>query len=80
MPRQLFESFQSSLKEYYNTEILSDAVISCEGQEFKVHRLILSIHSQYFAKELNGPWKEASDKKIEIRDFDAGVVEYAMGG
>ncbi|KAH6953968.1 BTB/POZ protein [Ilyonectria sp. MPI-CAGE-AT-0026] len=92
MPRRLFESFQSSLKEYvrsrrltaspnnwvtryYNTEILSDAVISCEGQEFKVHRLILSIHSQYFTKELNGPCKEASDKKIEIGDFDAGVVE-----
>ncbi|KAK5991640.1 Speckle-type POZ-like-like protein [Cladobotryum mycophilum] len=75
MAPQVFEGFLSSLKDYYNTDILSDAIVACDGQAFKVHRVILSAHSQYFAKQLNGNWKESSEGKIEIEDFDASVVE-----
>ncbi|KAI8668585.1 hypothetical protein NCS57_00670100 [Fusarium keratoplasticum] len=75
MAPQELERFLSSLKDYYNTDTLSDAVVVCNGQEFKVHRVILSAHSKYFATALNGNWKESSEKKIEIKDFDASVVE-----
>ncbi|KAM6513557.1 hypothetical protein FALCPG4_015951 [Fusarium falciforme] len=75
MAPQAVETFLSSLEDCYNTNTFSDAVVACDGQEFKVHRMILSAHSKYFAKELNGNWKESSEKKIDIKDFDASVVE-----
>ncbi|GKU15375.1 unnamed protein product [Fusarium langsethiae] len=76
-PPQTFEteSFDTSLKNYFKNDALSDAVIRCEGSEFKVHRLILSCHSEYFAKQLEGPWKESSERAIDIKDFDPTVVE-----
>ncbi|KAI8648938.1 BTB domain-containing protein [Fusarium sp. Ph1] len=70
-----FERFLLSLKDYYNAAALSDAAVVCDDQEFKVHRVILSAHSKYFATELNGSWKESAEKKIEIKDFDVSVVE-----
>lgn len=32
-------------------------MIRCEGKDFAVHKLVLFSHSQYFAKQLDGPWK-----------------------
>ncbi|KAH7117389.1 BTB/POZ protein [Dactylonectria macrodidyma] len=75
MAPQPFEGFHSSLKNYFNHDTLSDAVVCYNGQEFKVHRLILSAHSKCFTKQLDGPWKESSEKVIKIEDFDASVVE-----
>ncbi|OBS22615.1 hypothetical protein FPOA_08951 [Fusarium poae] len=69
------DQFLVSLKEYYNTSDLSDAVITCEDKVFKIHRIVLSAHSKYFAKQLNGNWKETSERKVEIKDFDPSVVE-----
>ncbi|OBS15072.1 hypothetical protein FPOA_14087 [Fusarium poae] len=69
------EEFLSSLKEYYNKDALSDVTITCDGQEFKAHRVIMSAHSKCFAKALNGDWKESSERQIDIKDFDASVVE-----
>ncbi|KAF4333628.1 n-carbamoyl-l-amino acid hydrolase [Fusarium beomiforme] len=69
------EVFLTSLKEYFNTDTLSDVTITCDGQEFKAHRIILSTHSKCFAKALNGDWKESTEKRIDIKDFDPSVVE-----
>ncbi|KIL88490.1 hypothetical protein FAVG1_08571 [Fusarium avenaceum] len=76
-PPQPFETerFNTSLKNYFNNDNLSDAIVRCEGSEFKVHRLILSCHSEYFAKQLEGPWKESLERAIDITDFDPTVVE-----
>ncbi|KAM0420461.1 hypothetical protein ACHAPT_011753 [Fusarium lateritium] len=70
MESKPFETFKSSLKDYFNQDVLSDLDVTCDGQIFKVHQLILCAHSKYFAKQLNGPWKV-----IKIEDFDIGVVE-----
>ncbi|KAG4261608.1 hypothetical protein FPRO03_11625 [Fusarium proliferatum] len=67
------EAFGTSL--YYNNKCLSDVVIRCEGQELTVHSLVLFCHSDYFKRQLTGPWKESKDKIIEITDFDKDVVE-----
>ncbi|KAF9776116.1 hypothetical protein IL306_005749, partial [Fusarium sp. DS 682] len=91
MAPQGVEAFLTSLKEYYNTDALSDVTVACDGQEFKAHRIILSTHSKCFAKALNGDWKvghipvvenapligfkESSERKIDIKDFDPSVVE-----
>ncbi|KAI3583836.1 BTB/POZ protein [Fusarium oxysporum f. sp. albedinis] len=75
MAPQGVEGFLSSLKEYYNTDALSDVTVTCDGQVFKAHRIILSAHSKCFAKALSGNWKESSDGNIDIKDFDPGVVD-----
>ncbi|SCV36009.1 uncharacterized protein FFB14_05854 [Fusarium fujikuroi] len=75
MAPQGVDEFLSSLKEYHNSETLSDVIVTCDGQEFKAHRVILSAHSKCFAKALNGEWKESSERKIEIKDFDPSIVE-----
>ncbi|KAF5710938.1 kelch 8 [Fusarium mundagurra] len=69
------EAFGTSLQEYYNNKCLSDVVIRCQGQEFAAHSLVLFCHSDYFKKQLTGPWKESENKTIEIKDFGANIVE-----
>ncbi|KAF4499120.1 ARM REPEAT PROTEIN INTERACTING WITH ABF2 [Fusarium agapanthi] len=69
------EAFGASLQGYYNSKCLSDAVIRCDGQEFAVHILVLFCHSDYFKRQLTGPWKESEDKTIESKDFDINIVE-----
>ncbi|KAH8656436.1 BTB/POZ domain-containing protein [Ilyonectria robusta] len=63
----------NTVASYYNTGALSDVVVACDDQEFKVHGVILSAHSKYFATALNGNWKLRKEDRIE--DFDASVVE-----
>ncbi|KAF5712000.1 n-carbamoyl-l-amino acid hydrolase [Fusarium mundagurra] len=75
MAPQGVEEFLKSLGEYHNSDALSDVIVVCDGQEFKAHRVILSAHSKFFAKALNGNWKESSERKIDIKDFDPSIVE-----
>ncbi|KAL5586700.1 hypothetical protein FOBRF1_016570 [Fusarium oxysporum] len=70
-----YEEFGASLKNYFNNTTLSDATIRCEGRYFSVHSLILFCHSEYFRKQLDGPWKESSERVIDILDFDPPIVE-----
>ncbi|KAF5615980.1 ARM repeat protein [Fusarium sp. NRRL 25303] len=69
------EEFGACLKKYFNNTSLSDAVIKCGGRSFAVHSLVLFCHSEYFKKQLDGPWKESSERVIEIMDFDPAVVK-----
>ncbi|KAL9566570.1 hypothetical protein ACKAV7_009485 [Fusarium commune] len=75
MAPQGVEGFLASLKEYYNTDALSDVTVTCDGQVFKAHRIILSAHSKCLAKALNGSWKESSEGNIDIKDFEPNVVD-----
>jgi speckle-type POZ protein len=67
--------FGPCLEKYFNNKSLSDAVIRCQGREFAIHRLALCSHSEYFAKQLDGPWKESCERATEIVDFDVRIVE-----
>ncbi|KAI1049891.1 hypothetical protein LB506_001898 [Fusarium annulatum] len=78
MAPQGVEGFLASLKEYYNTDYLSDITVTCEGHVFKAHRIILSAHSKCFAKMLNGNWKESSEGNVEIKDFDPEESEHGV--
>ncbi|KAM0193451.1 hypothetical protein ACHAPI_007772 [Fusarium lateritium] len=68
-------SFLAKLTSYSNNESFSDVVIRYEGTEFKAHSVILSCHSEYFAKQLAGSWKESIERVIDITDFDRSVIE-----
>jgi len=57
MAKKPLESLHTSLKEYFNVETFSDATVTCKGRAFKVHRLILSAQSDFFAKVFTGDWK-----------------------
>ncbi|CEI62036.1 unnamed protein product [Fusarium venenatum] len=67
--------FGPCLKNYLNNISFSDAVIRCGNREFAIHRIVLCCHSEYFAKQLDGPWKESYERAIEIVDFDVSLVE-----
>ena len=45
---EVHETFEEKLKELYCSEQFWDVKIMVEGQEYKCHRLILSVHSEYF--------------------------------
>jgi hypothetical protein len=33
--------------------------VGVAGTEYKIHKTLLSEHSEYFKRALNGPWKES---------------------
>jgi len=57
-----FSSFSSSK--------YSDLVIRCEGQDFKVHKVVVCGQSDYFASICDGEWKV----RIEMGYFGSELV------
>ncbi|GAB1736537.1 hypothetical protein NU219Hw_g7684t1 [Hortaea werneckii] len=61
----------------------SDFTIICEGKEYQVHRLVLTLHSPVLAKAVNGGFKEAKDNRMDLSvDTNACVealVNYLYG-
>jgi DNA-directed RNA polymerase subunit RPC12/RpoP len=74
MAKTPVESLHTSLKEYFNVETFSDATVTCKGRAFKVHRLILSAQSDFFAKVFTGDWKSVS-RQIELEEVEVAAVE-----
>ncbi|QPC62732.1 hypothetical protein HYE67_004963 [Fusarium culmorum] len=72
---QGLDDFLLSLERHYISGEFADAVINCKGQVFNIHRVVLSAHSNYFAKALGGNWKESIERKIEIQNFDPIIVQ-----
>ncbi|KAI8633609.1 BTB/POZ protein [Xylariaceae sp. FL1651] len=76
MDQKTDNSLYASLRKYFDNDVFSDATIRCGEQEFKVHALILSAQSEFFAKSFSGPWKESQGgKQINLEDVDVSVVE-----
>lgn len=38
--------------------------------QYSVHPSLLTYHSEYFRRALNGSWKEAEDRIIKLDDVD----------
>ncbi|KAI0550687.1 BTB/POZ protein [Xylaria curta] len=70
------KAFCATLKQFFNNERLADATIRCGSQEFKVHAIVLSTHSEFFYKAFCGQWKESKDgKTINLEEVEVDVVK-----
>lgn len=45
---------------FFNNERLADVTIRCGDHEFKVHAVLLSVHSDFFDKAFCGQWKASN--------------------
>ncbi|KAI0450336.1 hypothetical protein F5B21DRAFT_508284 [Xylaria acuta] len=69
------DAFCVVLKRFFNNEHLTDATIRCGNQEFKVHAVVFSVHSDFFYKAFCGQWKEGGDGKIiKLDEVEVDVV------
>ncbi|KAK7177377.1 BTB/POZ domain-containing protein, partial [Paraphaeosphaeria sporulosa] len=59
---------------YFNSPSLSDGVIQCEEEQFKIHKLVLCAQSKFFSTAFNGEWKESAEGVVHLKD-DVRVVE-----
>ncbi|KAI0545865.1 BTB/POZ domain-containing protein [Xylaria curta] len=70
------KAFCAALKEHWEAEKMTDAIIHCDGQDFKVHALVLSLQSEFFAKAFNGAWKESKGmKEVSLEEVEVDVVK-----
>ncbi|KAF2831486.1 hypothetical protein CC86DRAFT_366840 [Ophiobolus disseminans] len=45
---------------------------------YHVHKALLTHHSEYFQKSLNGPWKEGTEQKVTLTDIEALTFEIIL--
>ncbi|KAH7389568.1 hypothetical protein DE146DRAFT_700989 [Phaeosphaeria sp. MPI-PUGE-AT-0046c] len=50
-------------------------LVGTEPVKFQVHTNLLTHHSEYFRKALNGPWKEATERVVSIMDIEPCTCE-----
>jgi hypothetical protein len=48
-----------------------------ELKRYQLFKTMLTQHSEYFRKALQGPWKEAEEKLIKLDDVDEEVCKSA---
>ncbi|KAF2169001.1 hypothetical protein M409DRAFT_21012 [Zasmidium cellare ATCC 36951] len=53
----------------------SDYTIACCGSEFQVHKQVVSLHSEYFARVFKSQYKESSTNRIDLVEDPKAAVE-----
>jgi hypothetical protein len=48
-----------------------------DPEKYYVHRALLVHHSEYFRKALQGPWREAEEGVVRLKDVDYKACKYA---
>ncbi|KAI1141088.1 hypothetical protein F5Y05DRAFT_423901 [Hypoxylon sp. FL0543] len=71
-------SLQEENRELLETDFMKDAVVECGDRVWKVHKLILLTRSEWFKKALCGPFKEAQENKVVIREQDPKHVNWVI--
>jgi hypothetical protein len=49
--------------------------VGAAGTEYKIHKALLSEHSEYFKRALNGPWKESQEGVVRLEDISCGICK-----
>ena len=63
------------LGEMLNQNDFTDFVIKVEGKEYRAHRLILAIHSDYFHGLFSSGMKEVSEGFVELKGISMEVFD-----
>lgn len=54
------------LNRFRETDQLCDAILTCQGESFPIHRAILAAHSEYFRALFTNGMKSSHCKEIQI--------------
>ncbi|KAK2739466.1 hypothetical protein FQN55_009431 [Onygenales sp. PD_40] len=63
------------LKRHFDSSKFADLTIKTSEKEFKVHKIVLSCQSEYFARMLGGEWKETVNNLVILEEEDPKVIE-----
>jgi hypothetical protein len=60
---------------YFKDGKFSDFTFLCDGKEYHVHRCFIAPQSRYFERAFTGMFREGAERKIELKEDQAGMVE-----
>ncbi|KAE8374930.1 hypothetical protein BDV26DRAFT_295532 [Aspergillus bertholletiae] len=70
-----FADLQPILQSLLESGKYSDLTISCEGQNFEVHRAIVCSQSPFFKAAVRGGFKETSSSQVELPDDKLATIQ-----
>ncbi|KAK4550259.1 hypothetical protein LTR36_003226 [Oleoguttula mirabilis] len=73
--KEALESLVAKLAGLQGDEALTDFVIICGEREWKVHRVILTLHSPVLAKAITGAFKESAERQINLSEEHPDCVD-----
>lgn len=56
--------------------VMATVVLEPQNTEYKVHQALLIDVSEYFKKALTGPWTEAEERTVKIKDIDSDTCKH----
>ncbi|KAK1144220.1 hypothetical protein N8T08_005633 [Aspergillus melleus] len=69
------KSLTTSIQDVFRSSAFSDLTIICDNREFKVHKVIISMQSGYFARMFRHDWKEVQEGVIRLQEDDPSAIE-----
>ena len=55
---------------------MATVVLEPQNTEYTIHRALLIDKSEFFKKALEGPWKEAEERTVKIKDVDSDTCKH----
>lgn len=71
-------SLNDDLNDILRSAKWSDIILTCEGEEFKVHKLILSARSKVFAGMFRHKMAETKNHRVDIKDMGKEVLRQML--
>lgn len=66
------------LSSLWGKEEFADCIVKCKGREWKCHKFILCLRSEWFNTALTGTFEEAKTGIIEMSATDPAVTEQVL--
>lgn len=70
--------FCEDISSFLNSENLCDFILKCQGIDFRVHKVILSGRSDYFAALFRNDMRESAQGFVEIEGVDPAVLREVL--